>query len=408
MVDNVNFFLVAVIVGIPVLGILIFVHELGHFLLAKLCRVGVIEFAIGFGKKLWSRRIGATRYSLRAVPLGGYVRMAGDDPSLVDREAKGALAVGEEATKGFSLEGQDDPEDEVERGIREDQSGWFLKKKFPAKAAVVLAGPLFNLLFAWILSVASYAWYGAYEHVDEPVIGAVMPNLPAEKAGLLENDRVLSLNGAPLQTWTELSESIHKSKGVELTLQVERRQAGDKVEIKEIKLKGEPENPELALLYKSPRDEPREPFYVVGIQPSSRAKAVSWGSAVELGTLHVAGVSVLTIRSLVLLVKGAISPKNIGGPISIMKVAAHSAVRGLERLLAFMIFLSVSLAVLNLLPIPVLDGGHLAIFVVELIIRRPLGLKAYEVANRIGMAFILGLMLFAIFNDIWQLVSAGG
>ena len=129
--------------------------------------------------------------------------------------------------------------------------------------------------------------------------------------------------------------------------------------------------------------------------------------AVEYGTSYTIGVTYFTIKSLVFLVQGALSPKNIGGPISILKVAAHSAERGLERLFSFMIYLSISLGVLNLLPIPVLDGGHLTIFCIELILRRPLGMRAYEIANKIGMTFILGLMIFAVLNDFWQLLPTG-
>ena len=201
------------IASIAVLGILIFVHELGHFLVAKWRKVGVIEFALGFGKKIFSFRRGDTDYTLRLIPLGGYVRMAGDDPHTV-------LGDPDHPNRAESLiSGADSTTPELDRF--KDPDCWFLKKGLWSRVAIVLAGPVFNLIFAWFLAVASYAYYGRAKDVDLPVIGGVFPGYPAEKAGLKEGDKVISVNGTAIATWIELAESIKTSEGKEIKLQVE-------------------------------------------------------------------------------------------------------------------------------------------------------------------------------------------
>jgi regulator of sigma E protease len=148
-----------------------------------------------------------------------------------------------------------------------------------------------------------------------------------------------------------------------------------------------------------------KPTYVIGVQPLFEPEKVTLKQAFIMGSFHVVGVSVLSLKSLYWLVKGAVSPKNIGGPISIVKAAGKSAERGLERLVLFIIFLSVSLAVLNLLPIPVLDGGHIMFFTIEALLGKKLSLNIQERATQVGMAMLLCLMIFAIGNDIVQLFN---
>ncbi|NMC62568.1 MAG: PDZ domain-containing protein, partial [SAR324 cluster bacterium] len=203
-----------ILVSILVLGILIFVHELGHFLLAKINNIGVFEFSIGFGKKLWRRRIGDTYYALGVIPLGGYVSMAGDDPALLERKAKELIE--ENDTEASASE------DPLAKKLLENEETWFLKKSYVPKLSVVLAGPLFNYFFAIILAVISFICFGAMKPVSDPVIGDVMPGFAAEKAGILPNDRVLSINGIKMENWEQLADYISVSKGEEMDFYIER------------------------------------------------------------------------------------------------------------------------------------------------------------------------------------------
>ena len=385
-----------IVVGLVVLGILIFVHEFGHFLTAKMLGVGVLEFSIGFWKKIWRRRIGGTYYSVGIVPLGGYVRMVGDDPSELPAEKTSKSASGEfllQPAEGY---------DEQDRKLIEDRSKWFLEKGFLTKTAVVLAGPGFNLAFAWLLAIGTFWFYGAEKGVDQPVIGDTIPGFPAEKAGLQAADRVLSIDGVGLSTWEALAQIVRDSKGRELRMLVSRPGVENRKALEfELKIAGQPEDPEMALL----NDPKAAPGYLIGIRPSTEDVPIGFVDAVWMGSYHTWSMSVMSLRSLGLMAVGAISAKNIGGPIAIMKQAAHFAQRGAEKLLLFIIFLSISLAIINLLPIPVLDGGHIAFFTIELIKGSPLSLGFRERAGQVGLLLLLGLMLFAVGNDIVNIAN---
>ena len=378
----------SIIVSILVLGVLIFVHELGHFLLAKANGIGVYEFSIGFGKKLWRRRIGDTWYALGAVPLGGYVSMAGEDPSLVYK-AKGTEESGEEAS-------EEEEVDELAQKLMADEQAWFLKKPYFAKLSVVVAGPGFNFLFAVIVSILSYLAYGAMAPVDKPVIGDVVQGLAAEKAGLKARDIVRSINGTPMESWIQIADTVAASQGRELSMEIERPgDDGAPPQQLSINVAASLDYQEYAVVKGEKNDR-----YRIGIAQSTERKEIPAGEAVINGVLHVWNLTEMTVRGLVGMIEGAISPKHIAGPLFIFKTAADTAKKGAEALLSFMVFLSVSLAVLNLLPIPVLDGGHILFFTIEAIIRRPVSLRVQQAATQIGLAFLLLLTLFALGNDI--------
>ncbi|RMG45541.1 MAG: RIP metalloprotease RseP [Candidatus Dadabacteria bacterium] len=381
-----------ILISVLVLGILIFVHELGHFLLAKANGVGVLEFAIGFGPKIWKKTIGETQYSVGIVPLGGYVRMVGDDPHAVYDHNSGELEEDESLGK-----------EQLE--LLKDRSRWFLNKGYLAKSSIVLAGPGFNLLFAYIASVVSLIVFGYANPIDQPVIGDVIPGYPAAKAGLKRKDRVVEVNGQPVRSWRELASKIAESNGAELQLKIERLSdpAYGKPEVLSITLHGTTETDELDIL-DSGKSRKTKKSVKIGIVPDTVRKPVGYGEAVLGAALHVVRTCEITVKGLWAMVKGAISPKNIGGPIFIFQQAGKTAKKGFDYLLDFMIFLSVSLAILNLLPIPILDGGHLMFFTIEVLSRKPLSLKTQAMANQVGMLFLLGLMAFALWNDIDRLL----
>ncbi|NLF25515.1 MAG: RIP metalloprotease RseP, partial [Deltaproteobacteria bacterium] len=346
------------------------------------------------------KRIGGTYYSIGIVPLGGYVRMVGDDPhELADAQGEGPKEQESEKPSGSTefMFQDGGGYDEVDKALMADRSKWFLEKGYLTKMAVVLAGPGFNILFAWLLAIGTFWYFGIETPVDRAVIGDTIPGYPAEKAGLKSGDRVLSIDGQQVSDWRTLADIVRDSGGRELVLLIERQHPeGGTVQKLEIKVTGEPEDPELALLTNSEQSG----SYLIGIRPGSQDVSVSLGEAFSAGSYHVLGTSVLTVRSLWLMLKGAISAKNIGGPIAIVKQAAVFAERGVAKLSLFIVFLSISLGIINLFPIPVLDGGHLLFFTIELFKGAPLSLRFKEVTSQIGLVLLLALMLFAIGNDI--------
>ena len=395
MVDQILLFMLAILV----LGVLIFVHELGHFLLAKFNRIAVLEFALGFGPALVKRRIGETLYAVRMIPLGGYVRMAGDDPFEVYGEPspkKDGEAVEEEAkAKPIVI-------DEVEQRLRADRSRWFLERRFLPKASVVLAGPGFNLLFAILIAIGTVAVYGKPTWENMPVIGEVFPDYPAAKAGLQAKDRVTAINGKSITTWEELSRTVRESGGVELRLNVDRPLPDGTLKQVDIVVQGTADTAEMALL---DGGEPKPKEVKIGIVPDVSREPATLSEAFSMGTGHVFYLCRLTFRLLGALVKGVVAPsKVVGGPIAVFSGAAKSAKQGIESLLDFMVLLSVSLAIFNLFPIPILDGGHLMFFVIEAVKGGKVSLKVQTVANQIGIALLLMLMVFALSNDIRRLL----
>lgn len=397
-----------ILLSIVALGVVIAIHEAGHFAVAKWCRVGVIEYAIGFGKALISRRYGETRYSLRLIPLGGYVRMVGDDPYSVaqmqnpEQDPKmdpPPLATPEQ----WAAPDTKNAPDPLEQALLADRSKWFLTKGVGAKSAIVLAGPLANLISAFFLGVLSIAVWGATVPVNLPVIGQVIPGYPAAKAGLKMGDRVISVDGQPMNTWEELSSTVRNSEGKELAFEVERTPEGQPPATLTLRFAGVQEKSELEFLDSSFAST----GYKVGIGAAAKRVDVGVVEATQMAGYQIYKLTKVTIRGIIGLVTGAISLKNIGGPIFIFGESMRSANQGIAALLDFMVFLSVSLAVFNLLPIPVLDGGHLMFFLAEAVKGKPVSLRVMEVATQVGMALILALTVLAVGNDVLRLFNGG-
>lgn len=397
--------------AILVLGVLIFVHELGHFLVAKLSGVGVFEFSVGFGRKMWRKRWGDTYYAMGIIPLGGYVRMCGDDP--YESGANQEETSPQEEQAGVQPQAPARPENmgRAELSPRDlaylaDESKWFLKKGFRIKSAIVLAGPLANFLFALLLAVLAFWFYGKPAAVNEPRIGEVFPGYPAAQAGLKSGDLVQELNGRSLQTWDELSDSVRRSGGEEMELKVERASAGTgELETLIIKLSGKLDAAEIRLLDDKPERTEDKEAYKIGIFPQIQRAPVSLKESLVYGSYHVWYLCRITVRILVAMVRGVIAPsKVVGGPIAVFAGAAKSAGRGLEALLDFMVLLGVSLAIFNLLPIPILDGGHLVFFIIEFLKGSPVGVRWQALANQVGMAILIVIMGFALYNDVLRLL----
>lgn len=345
----------SIVSAIVVLGVLIFVHELGHFLFAKYFGVGVETFSLGFGPKIFAKTVGETEYRISAFPLGGYVKMVGEN-------------------KDDEL-----PAEDVHRS--------FMAKAPLQRMVIVAAGPCFNLIFAYLIFVV-VCMIGIPTSTTK--IGEVMKDKPAARAGLREGDRVKSINGKPVSRWNDLAQLISESGGKPLALTVERDGKTFVVQV----------TPEMRTAKNLLGDMVTSP--VIGVMVSKEVVTERVGplDAIVKGSEHTWNVTKLTVVAVGKIFTGSISVDNIGGPIMIAKTAGEQAETGLVYFLSFMALLSINLGLLNLLPVPILDGGHLVFYLWELIVGKPINLKTREVAQQIGLALLLGLMVLAFYNDI--------
>ncbi|MGH7785889.1 MAG: RIP metalloprotease RseP [Candidatus Binatia bacterium] len=350
--------------AIIVLGVLIVVHEFGHFIVAKRSGVGVLKFSVGFGPRLFGRTVNGTEYVLSAIPLGGYVKMVGEDP---------------DATEPV------DP-----RISFSHQNVW-------KRVAIVIAGPVFNLIFAFLAFTMVLAVYGQRVPSDLAQVGGVMPDMPAARAGLEAGDVMTAVAGKPIASWDELSSAIRASEGAPVALAVRR---GDAV----LELTVTPE----AKPDKNIFGEVIGQAYVIGIERGFTQEDVGPIEAIAAGARQTMFWIETLIMSVVKIFQGKIPAQDIGGPILIVQAAGQQAQVGLESLLLFMAVISINLGILNLLPIPILDGGHLLFFLVEAVMRRPLDIRHREIAQQVGLVILLGLMAFAFYNDILRVIRGWG
>ena len=351
LMENLIYSIAAAVIG---LGLLIVFHEFGHFIVAKLSGVGVLTFSVGFGPKLWVKKVGETEYALSAFPLGGYVKMVGEDP------------------------------DEQVQQADIDKS--FAHKSLLTRTAIVFAGPGFNLLLAVLLLMVVFTFYGV--PVMSTQISGVEKDSPAEIAGLMKGDRIVAIDGVPVDEWEELSQKIKGSGGKPLHLQIRR---GDEI----ISVTVQPSKREGRTIFGEPKED-----WVIGIGSQVTIEKGNPGLAVVRGVQQTFEYSKLTLLALYKMIVGDVSPRNIGGPILIAQMAGQQAQEGLGTFLAFLAVLSINLGVLNLLPVPVLDGGHLVFFAVEAITRKPVSVKYREMAQQVGICILVLLMVYAFYNDI--------
>jgi regulator of sigma E protease len=398
----------SILIAILVLGVLVFVHELGHFLVAKFFRVGVLEFALGFGRVLASWQWGETTYRLRAIPLGGFVRMAGDDPRAV---ASGEIS-SDSVSGASAIEGTQGELTPLQEQMVKDESRWFLKQPYLPRCAIVLAGPLFNFICAWFIASAVFAVQGLPTPKVGTTVGTVEKDMAGDKAGIREFDKIVSVNGVEIKGFDELVQIVRSSDGKALEFVVDRPLEKPEALDGAVGFTGPSERLKFSVTPQSGATEfdilegrdPEKPTYRIGVGPlveDVTYHPVSAWKAMKAGGLVIWDFSDRTLRMLKALVTGRIAAtKTIGGPIEIIKQTAVSAESGLSGILAIMIFLNVTLGIMNLLPIPVLDGGHLMLFTIELLRGRPLSIKVQEAVMQVGMTVILFLMVFALGNDL--------
>jgi len=336
-----------------VLGLLIFVHELGHFATAKMVGIKVERFSLGFPPRAFGFKYGDTDYCISWLPLGGYVKMAGMIDESLDEKLTGAP--------------------------------WeFASKPVWQKFIVIAAGSVMNFITAIVIFAMIALANGIPDDPSGAQINQVMADTPAEQAGLLSGDVIVSINGQEIKTSQDLIEIVNANANVELPVTVERD--GEVIQTEII-----------------PALDPEKEVGLIGVQVGTRVDFTdaSFTEAFAYGTTYSYNILVMIVDALEKIITGQESLReSVGGPIIIAKMAGESAKHGFDSLLSFTAFISLNLGFFNLLPFPVLDGGHLVMLLIEGVTRREIPVKAKIIVQKVGMALLLALMIFIIFNDI--------
>jgi regulator of sigma E protease len=345
---------------VVVLGILIFIHELGHFLVAKWLGVVVLRFSLGFGPKLLGFQRGETEYRLSAIPLGGYVKMLGEENE------------------------EEVPAEQMERSFANQWVG--------KRAAIVFAGPLSNILLALVIFTVIFAVSGIPYLTTE--VGSVTADSPASRVGIQAGDKVLELNGKPVANWEEMSQAIQEEGKQPLVLKLQRSEQELTVEVV-------PELRKLPNIFGEAVERP-----VIGVTASGKSeiRKVNPLSAGYHSLVQTWNLTRLFFLTIVKLAQRVLPMDTLGGPILIAQMAGQQAQEGLLNLVYFLALISVNLAVLNLLPIPILDGGHLLFFLLEAVLRKPLSPRKIEYAQKVGLVLLIALMAIVFYNDIMRLM----
>ncbi len=355
-------FLYYVIPFICVLGILIFFHELGHFLVAKYFKVKVQTFSLGFGPKILSRRWGETEYVISALPLGGYVKMLGEES--------------DEDTK-------DMPSEEVERSFGAQPVG--------RRLAIVAAGPLANLLLAVFVFVAFYMAAGTQELTAE--VGQVTSGSPAHAAGIQKGDIITAVGDTEVTNWDGIRKAVaeHMDRPMKVTV------------VREDRLKSFTLRAEISTTKNIFGEDLKTPL--IGVVSAGKYRHVSLGpvQAVAEGINRTWEVTRLTVMTIIKLFQRILPVSTIGGPIMIGQLTGQIAQESFAYLVPFIAVISINLFILNLLPIPVLDGGVILFLLLEAVTGRPMSMKKREYAQKLGLFLLLSLMLVVIYNDLLRI-----
>ncbi|HZE09382.1 MAG TPA: RIP metalloprotease RseP [Gemmatimonadaceae bacterium] len=370
---------------IIVFGLVVFVHELGHFIAAKLTGVYAPRFSIGFGPSLLKRRFGETEYVLAALPLGGYVRMASRED-----EATAFLEGGSEnsATSPGSPKDGYDPNAMIPFGPKPiPEARWFESKSLPARLFIMLAGVTMNAVLAYVIYAGLLLRSGIPTPI--PVAAEVTPGKPAAMAGIQAGDSIVSVDGAPLKNWEALLDRIGASAGSPLTLEISR--AGRRMTVRVTPV---------AETVPDPRTGESKRLGRIGLLANEAFTPVSVPRAFTEAWHLTADNSLRIFATLRVLLSSGAGVSDLGGPIAIAQVSVQAARGGIENLLALIALISINLAIFNLLPIPILDGGQIVLNVAETIKGSAFSTRTRERILRGGLLLIGLLFVTVMFNDI--------
>ena len=348
-----------------VLSLVVIVHEGGHFFVARLCGVKVTEFAMGFGKKLFSKTDKhGTAWQLRLIPLGGYVKMLGD----------------EDAASAKSSD-KDIPQ--------EDKDKTFMSKNLAQRAAIIFAGPAMNYVFAFVLLVGLF--WGVGEVIVKPVVGSVMPGSTAEVAGLLPKDEIISINEMPIESFSDIQRKVLLTNyGQELTLKIKR-------------------NNELISVALTPRIEEKTERPLIGITASGETVVInedlSFLSSCKKSAQAIYETTRDTLIYLGQVLTGKRAPKDMRGPLGIAEASGDALLGGFISLVAFVAQISIAIGLMNLLPIPLLDGGHLFFYAIEAIRRKPLTEKMQTAIMWAGFSILITIFAYTMLLDIPRIIQ---
>ncbi|MDD5428250.1 MAG: RIP metalloprotease RseP [Candidatus Omnitrophica bacterium] len=339
---------------IVVLGILVLVHEFGHFIVAKKLGVGVEKFSIGFGPKVCSVKKGGTEYLLSAIPLGGYVKMSGDEPT--------------EKITGSKKE--------------------FLSRSVFDRFSIIAAGPLLNYILAFVIFAVIFM-FGSPTMTTE--VGSLLKGYPAEAQGIKVGDRILTVDGKSVKYWEDMTEIIHKHTEGPINISIKR--GGSVMDMT------------ITPMVRKTKDifGKEATIALIGVGPSQNIEKVRYGflASIKMGFNKLVQLTALTYKALWSIITGKLSLKeSMTGPIGIFVVTGQAAKLGFIYILHLMGILSASLAIFNVLPFPVLDGGHILFLAVEKLRGKPLSLKTQEAVINVGMSLLILFTIFVFYNDI--------
>lgn len=348
------------------LGTVVFFHEFGHFIVAKKSGIKVEQFSFGFGKEIFGFQWGETRYTVNWIPLGGFVRMAGEFS---------------EGYTGPVLEGK------KEEGAAADHSRDFMAQPWYHRVFVALAGPFMNYVLAVAVFFGVLLIFGQRIQSNPTEIGETLAGMPAEKAGFKSGDVVRRINGEPVDDFLSIAAVISKRPGQPTNLTIERRG-------REIQLQVTPVLNE---------EEKRGLIGILPADPVFDRKSVTPGQAIKQSVFQCWFISASTVYYLVHKIVSLEKPGEVAGPIGIFQMTSKAVQSGVENFAMFIGFISVAIGLFNLFPIPLLDGGHVLYYVLEGVRGKPLSPRVMGRANAVGMAVLLTILAFATFNDIKRL-----
>ncbi len=372
MLANIVYYVVPFLL---LLGILVFVHEFGHFIVARKLGVSVSAFSLGFGKELWSvTDKKGTVWKISAIPLGGYCQFLGD-----------------------ADESSSTSEIDLSKYTPEEQKHLFALQSPIKKLAISVAGPLFNYLLAFVIFFGLFFFIGSYD--IPPVVSDVIENSPAQKAGILKDDKILEINGTEIDNWSDITKEISVAVN-DATLKIERRNEIITVVI-----------PLETIEYAYDGEEKPIKRKMIGIKGEAKQfrevkDNFRFFDSIKKAAIELYDVTDMTLRGVGQMITGERSSEDVGGIIRIAEMSGDiSKSRSFWDFLSFMALLSINLGLINLFPIPLLDGGHVVIYLLEIVSRRGLNKKFKDYLFRFGLGFILFLMVFATWNDIKHLIT---